>query len=199
MNQIPNLISLLRLFSAPYLAWLLIHSHFQAALIGVLAAGATDWLDGWSARKLKVSSKAGAYLDPIADKAMLVILFIALHYGGLIPPWLLWLVLGRDFVIVSGALALRIVYGLLNFPPTPVGKVSTFFQIIAVLLVMIHAALGTQTMMILKQMALAETTFFTALSGLDYILIGIRLTREAAARVACSRVHTSIDGSKSAE
>lgn len=178
MRQIPNFITSLRLLSAPVLVWLLIQSEFKAALAVVVFAGITDWLDGFTARHFGASGRVGVVLDPLADKTLLVVLFIALAVLKLIPLWLMILVIARDLVIVTGALLLRVFRNIRKFAPTLLGKVSTFFQIVFVLLVVCAAAFPGKLFNALRDVALVCTTVFTSLSGFGYIRIGIRLARE---------------------
>lgn len=178
MRQIPNFITSLRLLSAPVLVWLLLQSEFKAALALVVFAGITDWLDGFTARHFGASGRVGAVLDPLADKTLLVVLFIALAVLKLIPLWLMILVIARDLVIVTGALLLRVFRNIRRFAPTLLGKVSTFFQIVFVLLVVCAAAFPGKLFDALRDVALVCTTVFTSLSGFGYIRIGIRLARE---------------------
>jgi cardiolipin synthase (CMP-forming) len=180
LSQIPNLISLLRLLSAPVLGWLVIEHRFGVALIATLAAGATDWLDGWTARHWNHPTRLGLYLDPLADKAMLVTLFLCCGPARLIPVWLVCLVMGRDAVILVGTLLVRLFKGPKRFLPLTVGKVCTFFQILSVLMVLIHGIFTFEWLRVLKDLALAEAAFFTGLSGLAYIRKGIGMAREAA-------------------
>jgi cardiolipin synthase (CMP-forming) len=156
------------------------------ALATTFAVGLTDWLDGWAARHLNGGeTKLGLILDPLADKAMLVTLFLCCGPAGLIPIWLVVLVMGRDLVIVAGASLVRAVKGPMKFSPMAVGKVSTFFQILSILLVLIlgiwegHAPdpRNTGWLRVLVDLSLAETAFFTAISGLGYIRRGIAMAR----------------------
>jgi cardiolipin synthase len=175
LRLLPNALTLLRLASAPLLAWLLISSRFAEALALVLVAGLTDWFDGWTARRLGVGGKLGVILDPLADKTLLVTLFIFLGAVGLIPFWLVLLVLGRDVTIVIGALLLRLFRQVRRFLPSTLGKVSTFFQIVLVLLVLLEATLPWWVLSFLERIALVLSASFTALSGLDYIRRGIQM------------------------
>jgi cardiolipin synthase (CMP-forming) len=177
IRQLPNLITVLRLVLSPVLAALLANHRFSEALYLVVFAGATDWLDGYTARKIHVAGRMGVVLDPLADKALLVTLFLSLCYIGLIPVWLLSLVIGRDLVIVVGALLLRIFRNVHRFTPSIVGKVSTFFQIVFVLLVLLRATFPNRIFFWLEWIALVLTTIFTVLSGAGYIRKGIQLTR----------------------
>lgn len=180
MRQIPNFITSLRVLSSPALVWLLIQSKFKAALALVLFAGLTDWLDGFTARHFGASGRVGAILDPLADKTLLVVLFVTLALLKLIPLWLMALVIARDFIIVAGALLLRLFRNLRRFAPSLLGKVSTFFQIVFVLLVVLDSAFPEKLFRVLKDLALLCTAVFTCLSGAGYIRIGIRLARETA-------------------
>jgi cardiolipin synthase len=177
IRQLPNLITIVRFILSPILATLIYSHRFSEALYLVFFAGATDWLDGYTARKLHVAGRIGAVLDPLADKALLVTLFLALCYIGLIPVWLLCLVMGRDLIIVGGAILLRLFRNVHRFSPSIVGKVSTFFQIVFVLLVLLWATFPYRIFFWLEWTALVLTTIFTILSGAGYIRKGIQLTR----------------------
>lgn len=162
------------------MAWLVADGLYREALILVVVAGLTDWLDGFTARKLNASGKTGVILDPLADKVLLVVLFIQLAVSNLIPLWMLWLAIVRDLVIVVGALLIRIFRNVKRFFPSIWGKVSTFFQIMLVLMVLLDAAFPYQILYVLREMALALCAFFTALSGLDYIRRGIEMAKQPA-------------------
>jgi cardiolipin synthase len=177
LRQLPNLFTLIRLFASPFLAWLLLSGRFREALGLVLVAGVTDWLDGFTARKLRINNTIGVVFDPLADKVMLVTLFIVLAVIHLISGWMLALVLGRDLVIVSGAGLLRAFRGYHRFLPSTLGKVSTFFQIVLVFLVLTRAAYPYRFLLWLETLAVLLCALFTALSGLDYVRRGIEMTR----------------------
>jgi len=177
LQAIPHLITLFRLLCAPVIAWLLFQSRFQAALGLVLLAGVSDWFDGYAARRLKSAGHVGVVFDPLADKALIVTLFVTLGILRLIPGWMFWLVIGRDLVIVFGAILVRKFRGIRKFPPTMLGKVSTFSQIVLVFLALWYAAFPYWLLLWLKVTALVLSAFFTAASGLDYVRIGIQMAR----------------------
>lgn len=177
MSFVPNTITIVRLFASPLAAWLIVKGRFREALALVIVAGLTDWLDGFAARRLHVKGNLGVILDPLADKVLLVTLFVALASVRLIQIWLLGLVIGRDVVIVVGALLLRIFRDVRQFRPSTLGKVSTFFQIIFVLMVLLYAGFPYQLLLWLRTTALGLTALFTGLSGMEYVRLGIRLTR----------------------
>ncbi len=177
LRWIPNAFTIARFLASPLLAWLLIRHEFRLGLFLVACAGVTDWMDGWAARKLGVTGKLGVLLDPLADKTLLVTLFLALGFLGLVPLWMLSLAIGRDLVIVAGSILLRIFRNRRRFIPTMIGKISTFFQICFVLLVLIRAAAPLYGWLAwLDDLALMLTAVFTAASGLDYVRKGIIMT-----------------------
>ena len=179
MRWLPNALTLLRLGSAPVLVLLLFQYRYREALALALVAALTDWLDGYIARRLGADGAVGIILDPLADKALLVTLFVALGLLRLIPLWMLVLAIGRDLIIMIGALLLRIFRGIRRFLPSLAGKVSTFFQIVLVLLVLTVAALPHPLLRWLSDVALWLAAFFTCVSGVDYIQRGIRMARDA--------------------
>jgi cardiolipin synthase (CMP-forming) len=177
LRQLPHLLTLCRLAAAPFLAWLLLQSRFREALGGVLVAGLTDWFDGFAARRLHVSGRIGVVLDPIADKTLLVTLFLTIGYLRLVPEWLIYLVIGRDVVIVVGALLLRFLRGIRKFLPSTLGKISTFFQILLIMLVLIRASFQYEILLLLQNIAQVFCTLFTVVSGLDYIRRGFEMCK----------------------
>jgi cardiolipin synthase (CMP-forming) len=159
------------------MAWFLLRYRFREALVAGLVAGLTDWFDGVAARRLHVSGRIGVILDPLADKTLLVTLFLAIGYIRLVPHWLIYLVIGRDAVIVAGALALRFLRGIPKFLPSTLGKISTFFQILLVLLVLVHASFPYEMLLWLQNIAQLLCAFFTVASGLDYIRRGVQMSQ----------------------
>jgi len=175
--RLPNLISLLRLVSAPYVAWLLYTRHYRTALFALLLAGLTDWLDGWSARKLNMVNPLGIILDPLADKVLLVVVFVTMGLLDLIPFWLFVLVVVRDLVIVSGAMLLRVLRNRQEFVPSIMGKISTFFQLLLSLLALVHAGFPYRIIDGMKVTGVILTAMFTIWSGVEYVQLGIRMAR----------------------
>ena len=129
IQSLPNLLSLARLLCAPYLFWLLWRGHFRIALIVMFLAGLTDAFDGYLARRLKVSSRIGEVLDPIADKVLLTGAYLGLWLAGAIPVWLAAIVLGRDVIIlIAAGVGLLFSKAPRRFPPSLWGKLSTIAQ-----------------------------------------------------------------------
>ncbi len=176
MRRLPHLLTFVRLVAAPVLVWLVLQSRFREALVLIVLAGITDWFDGFAARRLGVTGQLGVILDPLADKIMLVALFLVLGAVALVPIWLVALVIGRDVIIVLGALLLRVVRNIHKFLPSTLGKVSTFFQITTVVMVLVHASFPYRLFLWLEIIAIALCAFFTAISGMDYLRLGIQMT-----------------------
>lgn len=127
--NIPNLISLARLLAVPLIVWLLLTDAWVGAFITFLAAGVSDAVDGYLAKRLDLRSFVGAYLDPIADKTLLVSIYLTLGVKGALPLWLVILVVSRDMLIVGGALLLFLLNHATRFRPSYVSKLNTGLQI----------------------------------------------------------------------
>src|SRR5579871_1869836 len=127
---IPNFLTIVRLILVPVvIRAILAGRHFEAlALFGVAAV--TDVLDGAIARAFQITSPSGAYLDPVADKALLSGVFLALAVTGSIPWWLVVIIFGRDLYLLCGAGLLFWLGREKKFPPSWWGKASTFVQIL---------------------------------------------------------------------
>jgi len=181
LRRLPHTLTLLRIAASPLLVWLLLQGRFRIALGISLIAGLSDWFDGYLARRLGAAGKLGEILDPLADKILLLTLFLALGALRLIPLWMLSLAIGRDLIIVGGALVLRIFRGARRFVPSTLGKVSTFFQILLVLLALVYASYRYELFFWLNNAGLVLSAIFTGLSGIGYIRLGIRMARAPAA------------------
>ncbi len=137
---VPNFITLLRMALVPFFVLAVTDSDFKLALWVFVVAGLTDSLDGYLARRMDMQSRIGAYLDPIADKMLITVAYIALTIpqgqAVVIPLWLTILALFRDFVIMLVAGVLYMVEGLREFPPSVLGKATTFSQVLTVAVVL---------------------------------------------------------------
>ncbi len=132
----PNLLTMLRLFTLPFLVIEILDGHWRLAFLLLWIAGLSDSLDGLLARKLGQFTTLGQYLDPIADKALLSTLFLVLTHVGVIPRYVTVLVFSRDLGILILSTLLYITNILRDFRPSFLGKASTAVQILTVLLVM---------------------------------------------------------------
>jgi len=170
-SDIPNIITVFRFLLVPPVVLLLLNHRYGAALIVFGVAGFSDALDGFLAKRYGWSSRMGAIMDPLADKLLLVASFVTLGWLGLIPPWLVALVILRDVVIVIGAMIYHwCVAYLETTPPTLLSKLNTFTQILLVLAVMFSQSVQALPFLwidILLYSVLATTIW----SGLDYVWI----------------------------
>ena len=177
-SDIPNIITVARIFMVPPFVWLLLEGRYFDALLLFFVAGVSDGLDGFLAKRYGWSSRLGGLLDPLADKLLLVSAFITLGYLGLLPVYLVGLVLLRDLVIVSGAVAYHFRVARLEADPSWVSKVNTVLQIALVLLVIFnqaHPLLGPFWMLMLEAMVVLATVW----SGLDYVWTWSQRARRA--------------------
>jgi cardiolipin synthase len=127
---LPTSITLARLCAVPITVWLILVGRYDAALWLFIIAGASDALDGALARMLDARSTLGAYLDPIADKALLVSVFLALASMQAAPIWLAILIVFRDLLIVGGVLLDFALGTTVEMAPLRISKVNTAAQII---------------------------------------------------------------------
>ncbi len=173
--NIPNLLSLLRLVLVPVVVILLMDGSYLKALIVFAVSGLTDGLDGFLARILKQQTRLGAYLDPIADKALLASSFLTLAIIGVIPGWLTVIVISRDCIILLGIAVLSMMSIPFEIHPAFVSKVTTMLQLLTVLLVLALRGLTDAGAPQWLTLVYWLTAFFTILSGLGYLIRGIRL------------------------
>ena len=123
--NVPNALTLLRLAAVPGVAWLITHERWPEAFWLFMAAAVTDGLDGWIARRFRLTTALGAAMDTVADKALGLAALVLLTRAEAIPLWVTLAVLGRDTIIVSGALTWRGMIGPLEIQPTWLGKTHT--------------------------------------------------------------------------
>jgi cardiolipin synthase len=167
-RQIPNWICVFRVLLIPPILYLLTTSDFVSALALIAIAAVSDGVDGFLAKHFNWTSRLGGFLDPLADKFLLVAIFLVLTGLGLVPIWLTAVVIGRDLAIVIGGFTYQWLVGEVHADPTWISKVNTFLQLVFVLSVVAQEALrlpGELTLLIL-----GTGVFVSSLiSGLDYI------------------------------
>lgn len=139
--NLPNIISLGRLLSAPVVIYLILNDFMTAAFWLFIAAGISDGVDGYLAKTLGQSSALGAYLDPIADKVLLVGVYLTLGQDGHLPTWLVIMVVFRDLIIVGGIILLHISNSGIRMRPLLISKVNTAAQIALIALVLVELGL----------------------------------------------------------
>ncbi|MBN8480188.1 MAG: CDP-alcohol phosphatidyltransferase family protein [Xanthomonadales bacterium] len=167
-RHLPNLITLLRiLLVLP--AYGLIEAREHAAALAVVAvAGASDALDGFLAKRFGWQSRLGGLLDPLADKLLLLACFLGLTTTGALPVWLFPLVIGRDLLIVCGAVAYHNLIGPFEAEPTRLSKLTTVVQIVCVLGELMRLAWWPGLPG--RDVLLGLTTVLTLASGLHYVV-----------------------------
>ena len=167
-SDLPNIITFLRFLLLPPVVLLLLNRRYDAALLVFAVAGFSDALDGFLAKRYHWTSRLGALLDPLADKLMLVSGFVTLAWLGLIPPWLVALIILRDVVIVTGAVVYHLHIEKLEAAPSVVSKLNTFAQILLILAVMFSQAFRQLPDFWMD--ALIYAVLLTTLwSGFDYV------------------------------
>jgi len=139
IKHVPNALTILRLFSVPLTVWLMVQGGYKPAFWLFVAAGITDAVDGAVARLFDAKSKLGQWLDPLADKVLLVAIYITLAAGGHIPLWLVVLVVLRDVLIVLYAVV-YVLAGSFSGSPLFISKINTAAQLLLAALVL--ASLG---------------------------------------------------------
>jgi cardiolipin synthase (CMP-forming) len=169
MRHIPNALCVLRMLLVVPVAWLLARGEYRLTLWIFGFAAATDGLDGFLAKRCGWTSALGKILDPLADKILLVGVFITLTATGVVPVWLAAAAVGRDLLITAGAITYNSLYGDPHGNPTPISKLNTLCQILYLLLVVgAHAAESRPGTAIDVLGALVFVT--TAVSGIDYVI-----------------------------
>ena len=167
-KDIPNIISVARVILTVPVALFLLDERFAEAMMLFFVAGVSDGLDGYLAKRYGWHSRLGSILDPLADKALLVTSFFCLAWVGLIPFWLLALVMGRDVVIVLGGLAYHWLVGRYEMAPTWISKINTTLQITLVLVIVLANGVYAlpETLIVVLVYGVCITTI---LSGFDYV------------------------------
>lgn len=167
-KDIPNIISVARVILSLPVAYLLLQEAYAGALVLFFVAGVSDGLDGFLAKHYGWHSRLGSVLDPLADKILLVTSYLCLGWVGMIPLWLVIMVMARDVIIVAGGAAFHYLVGRYEMAPTWVSKVNTTMQIVLVL-----SLVFSQGVLLLPDELLVGLVYVvcvtTVLSGLDYV------------------------------
>jgi cardiolipin synthase len=177
---LPNLLSLSRILLTPVFVVMMIQRRPWAAFFVFLAAGATDALDGFTARWLRLKSSVGVWLDPVGDKVLLTAAFVVLTLPALaqpnaLPVWLTAICIGRDVAIAVTTLVLISLLGKQTFKPVLAGKASTICQVFLLYFVLYSNAVGRSPQALAWLYVL--TALLTCISWIQYGLRGIALLR----------------------
>ena len=177
VNQIPNIITGARFLLVPLFVWLLVERHFAMALGTFGVMGMSDGLDGFLAKRYGWKTRLGEFLDPLADKTMLVSAYITLGFGGLVPIWLVITIILRDVVILTGAAVYHLLTRKLQMAPSLISKLNTLAQIILVLAVIFDQLIELPDNLV--SILIILTLFTTVASGVVYVIEWSSRARQA--------------------
>ncbi len=167
-RHIPNVITVVRLLLVPLLVNLMLQQRYTGALLLMVLMGVSDAVDGFLAKHYNWRSVLGAYLDPLADKTMLIATYITLSWQALLPLWLVVAVVLRDAVILLGAFVYHMLTNKLEMEPSIASKVNTFFQIVLVLAVILGQLTAIPGWLLAALIGL--TLLATLYSGIGYVI-----------------------------
>jgi len=166
--NLPNILSFARLLSVPVAIMLMLDGRFALCFWIFVAAGVTDAVDGWIAKTFNARTEFGAYLDPLADKALVVSTYVMLGWLGHIPGWLVVLVVFRDVLIIGGAMVAYVILGDFHSRPLWISKINTAVQIalVGMVLARLGIAVGHP---VIDQVLVHVAAATTVLSGAAYL------------------------------
>lgn len=170
---IPNYITIFRLLLVPFVIWSMLSGYQLAAFLGFLAAGLSDGVDGYIARRYDMKSELGAYLDPVADKLLLVSVFIVLAYQGILPLWLVAMVVFRDALIVSAVMLSAVMGNPVEMHPLFVSKANTAAQIALAALALAHHGFGFDGLQLIS-LLIGLVALLTAASTAAYLVAWLK-------------------------
>jgi cardiolipin synthase (CMP-forming) len=178
--NLPNLITLGRLMLVPPTIWLILEAQYGTAFWVFVGAGVSDGLDGFIAKHFNSRTRLGALLDPIADKTLLVSVYLALGWAGALPKWIVILVVFRDIMIVGGFLLIQTTTAPKRFDPLYISKLNTLAQIALVGFVLAREGIGFGSVAVRLEdfLAIAVGTT-TVLSGVSYLVHWARILSHA--------------------
>ena len=168
LSWLPNAISLLRIGLVPPILWLMLNGRHDIALILFIVAGFSDGVDGYLAKRFNWHTRAGALLDPTADKLLIAGTFVTLGITGHLPMWLPVIVVLRDLVIFGGAMAYNFLVRPVKGDPTRISKLNTAFELSLVLFVLSRAGFGWPDQISITILG-AAVLVTVVISGIDYV------------------------------
>jgi cardiolipin synthase len=170
LRWLPNALSLARLVLVPLAVWQILDLRYDRAFVIFALAGLSDALDGFLARRLDARTTLGAVLDPIADKALLISVYVTLGHAELLPVWLVILVVFRDFLIILGVLLFHLAGQRMIVAPLQVSRINTVAQVACAGWVMAATGFGIMPEP-LTTILIVLVTLTTLSSGAAYILV----------------------------
>lgn len=171
--NIPNVITIVRILAVPLAIWLIISGEYRVAFWVFVTAGVSDGVDGFIAKRFNQTTELGSYLDPVADKLLLVSIYVTLGFSRLIPAWLPIIVASRDIFIIGGVLIMVMIGHPLVVKPLMLSKVNTAAQIILAggILFALGYGFADSNIWMWGYFAVA---FLTLASGAQYLLGWVR-------------------------
>jgi len=170
--NIPNALTTLRIILIPVFVGALVYKKNDYALIIFIFAAVTDFFDGLIARMRNQQTKLGGFLDPVADKFLLVTTFVLFAVYGLVPKWLSITVISRDIIIVTGWLMLYLISHRTRIEPTILGKLANAFQLILLAYILLELNLRDAGLPE-PDILIIITAVLTVSSGIHYIYRGL--------------------------
>ncbi len=178
--SIPNIITLGRILLVPIVVWAIASGTMWIAFVLFVGAGVSDAVDGYLAKRFNMTTELGAYLDPLADKALIVSIYLTLGINGAIPRWLVILVVSRDILIVGGIMLSWVVGSPLKIKPLLVSKLNTVAQILFACVVLGSLGFDIQADT-LKLVLMGLVAALTLLSVAAYVAEWVRHVNSATA------------------
>ena len=166
---IPNAITIVRFLLVPAVIYALLAGRTDLALVGFVVAGISDGVDGFIARQFDQRSELGAYLDPVADKLLLVSVFVVLGYMGELPLWLVIAAVSRDALIIGAVMLSSLMGRPVEMKPLFVSKANTAVQIVLAAVVLGELALAT-SFGILRPGLIVASGLLTGASAAAYLV-----------------------------
>lgn len=170
LKHLPNALTFFRLILIIPFLYLLHQANYSSAFYVYVAAGITDALDGWLARYYSWQSRLGSFIDPLADKLLIALSFIALALLGRLPWWLVGLVFMRDLTISIGIISWYLfIKRPIHFEPTVLSKINTVLQLLLVTVCLFHLAFFDLFSAFLTNILLTLTVITTSITYFDYV------------------------------
>ncbi|NRA86334.1 MAG: CDP-alcohol phosphatidyltransferase family protein [Rhizobiales bacterium] len=172
--NLPNIITIGRIFIVPVVVWVLLADEFLISLILFIIAGISDFIDGWLARLQNLQTLLGAYLDPFADKLLMGSVYLTLGILGHIPIWLVLCVIFRDILIVSAIIIAWLIEKPLRISPLLISKINTVSQICLVVLTLFDLAFIVDLIQI-RDVAYLLIAGTTIASTFAYLIVWVKI------------------------
>lgn len=170
MKALPNVITGMRLLAVPAVVWLVLTDRMAGAFWVFVAAGISDAVDGYLAKRFDAHSVLGSYLDPLADKLLLLSIYILFGQAGHIPQWLVVLVITRDAALLGGSILLVRADRTTAMRPMMVSKVNTALQIVLAALVLAQLGIGFPDIGVGRDVLIYAVATTTVVSGIAYLV-----------------------------